>query len=126
MYGAERFQLDWQGLGFSETYISEPNLGNKFVIIPQFAVLTGPFCGRIIDIGFPALPDYPNSIGSSLHVRSTPHLLDYQNIASVRNIIPSPLGEDWRYWSLNFAQHWDSNLGVRRLLSLVNEVFSRV
>lgn len=125
MYGAECLQVDLKALGFDEVQIRAIDENTKYVILSQFEIQSGRFVGQIVDIGFLANPDYPNSVSSSLHVRSNPHLFDYQNEPSVRNIIQSPLGDEWRYWSLNFAEHWDVTLGARRLLSLVNEVFNR-
>ena len=124
MYGPERLQVDLKALGFeTETIRIDNNI--VYILISKFQIQSGRFAGRIVDIGFQATPDYPQSVSSAMHVRSQPHLFDCENIAGVRNIIQSALGEAWRYWSLAFSSNWDSSIGTRRLVSLVNEVFNR-
>lgn len=124
MYGAERLQDDLKALGFEKVHIVQGADSNNYVIILDFEISSGCFQGRVVDIGFLAPPDYPNSVASSINLRSNPHLFDYhQSLPNVRNIIQSQLGSEWRYWSYNFAQHWNGEIGTRRLMSLVQGVF---
>ena len=41
--------------------------------------------------------------------------------SGVRNVIPSPLGPDWRYWSHNFG--WTGERSTRELMAQVNRIF---
>jgi hypothetical protein len=97
--------------------------GQAFAIIKNYEVATGRFMGRIIDLGIPAPENYPLAVGASIQVKATPQLFDlHDTLQGVRNIIQSPLGNEWRYWSLNFGQ---GNHSTRRLLSQINGVFDR-
>jgi hypothetical protein len=55
-------------------------------------------------------------------VRAEPQLYELtDSIPNVRNIQPSALGGEWRYWSKNFG--WTDERSARRLMSQVNTVF---
>lgn len=95
--------------------------GHTFAVIDGYEVLCGRFQNRIIDLGFLAPTNYPDSIGAAMHVRATPQLFETHDTQKrVRNILQSQLGPDWRYWSRNFGPgpHKPS-----RLLAKVNAVF---
>lgn len=122
MYGPERLEQELRNLG----YVVEQKTaeGQSFAVIKDFEIPAGRFQGSVIELGIPAPPNYPQAVGASIHVKANPQLLDYKDtVPGVRNIIPSPLGADWRYWSLNFGQ---GDHTTRRLLSQINGVFSRV
>ena len=76
----------------------------------------------MIDLGLLATPDYPRTVGSSIHVRAAPQLFDYGSVPGVRNVIESGLGSEWRYWSHNFG--WTGERSTRRLISQVNTIFA--
>ena len=86
----------------------------------------GRFAGRVIELGLPAPPDYPRSVGASIHVRAEPQFLEYGKVHKVRNIIKSPLGPEWRYWSHNFNWTGERERSAARLLAQVNSIFDRV
>lgn len=109
-------------LGFSDVKLVRVGNGNVFAIIYGYQILLGKFTGRVIDLGIPATADFPRSIGSSIHIKANPQLFEkHDTIPGVRNIIDSPLGPDWRYWSKNFG--WADERSARRLISQINEVF---
>src|SRR5262249_51063991 len=67
-------------------------------------------------------PDYPRTVGSSIHVRAAPQLFEYGSVPGVRNVIESGLGLEWRYWSHNFG--WTGERSTRRLISQINTIFA--
>lgn len=120
-HGPDRLVHELNDLGYDTELISASD-GNQYVIFRCYRVLIGQFLGREIDLGILATQDFPNSVGSSIHVRSEPPLYDTnQSVPNVRNIQPSVLGTDWRYWSINF--NWRGGDSVRRLMSKINTVF---
>ncbi len=120
-YGPDRLYQDLQTLGFKVEKVT-PAAGGTFAVLPDYLVEVGKFAGRIIDLGIPATADFPRSVAAAIHVRGAPQLFDYADcVPNVRNIQPSPLGEDWRYWSKNF--NWTSERSARRLVSQINSIF---
>lgn len=123
MYGPARLLEELQELGYDAQLLRAGEL--DFVVISQYEVTHGRFTSRVIDLGLPATPDFPRSVGSSIHVRATPQLLEYENIQNVRNIIQSPLGAEWRYWSHNFNWAGERERSAARLMYQVNSIFDR-
>lgn len=123
-FGPERLLEELRALGFTAEQRTAG--GARFAVIPEFEVSCGRFVGRVIGLGIPAPSDFPVTVGSAIHVQSDPPLLDYRDTApGERNIVPSPLGADWRYWSHNF-QWRGQDRGARRLLSQIHGIFKRV
>lgn len=121
MHGPERFFHDLDALGLSHERVTTPD-GQSYAVFRSFEVPSGRFQGRIIDLALPAVISYPQAVASCIHVRSVPHLFDYgDTVAQVRNIIQSPLGEEWRYWSRAFV--WSSNHTPLDLFAQINTVF---
>jgi hypothetical protein len=123
IYGPPRLRDELEGLGFVAEPIRAGDL--DFVILRDFEIQVGRFTGRVIDLGLPATPDFPRSVGSSIHVRCNPQLLEYQNVPNVLNIIQSALGPEWRYWSFNFNWRGERDRSAARLLYHINAVFER-
>jgi hypothetical protein len=99
IYGIDRFLIDLSDLGYSAEKLAGTDNQN-YAVIRNFDIPVGRFQGQIIDLGFPVPNDYPRLIGTSIHIRSVPQLLEYTDtIPNVRNIITSALGSEWRYWS---------------------------
>lgn len=123
MFGPDRLLSDLQGMGYEVERVTDVH-GMVYVVIRDFEVSLGPFSGRIIDLALLPPPDYPRNVGSSVHVRAAPQLLECHNtIPGRRNILISPLGAEWRYWSRNFG--WGAGeKTTRRLISQINEVFA--
>jgi len=122
MYGPERLLTDLREMGYEVERVTDAG-GNAYAVIRGFVVPVGRFADRLIDLGLLAPPDYPRNIGSSIHVRATPQLLEYGSVPNVRNIIQSGLGPEWRYWSHNFG--WGTGeRSTRRLLSQINTIFA--
>lgn len=121
-YGSGRLQADLEGLGFEvELMIGADQ--HTYAVIRKYEIAIGRFAGRIIDLGILAPPDYPRSVGSAIHVRAQPQLLEKSDSApNVRNITDSGLGPEWRYWSKNFG--WDGERTTRRLISQINKIFN--
>lgn len=121
MYGAEQLLSDLLDQGFTAEII-DGNDGNKYAVIRRYEVELGRFAGRIIDLGILATADYPRSVASAIHVKTSPQLLEKTDtVANIRNIIDSSLGEEWRYWSHNF--NWTTERNTRRLISQINTIF---
>ena len=121
MYGIDRLLVDLCELGYEAVRMTAS--GQEFAVIPSFEVPLGRFRGRSLDLGLPAPPNFPQAVGASIHVRAEPQLFDYSDTKSgVRNIIASPLGPEWRYWSHSFG--WTGERTTRRLLSQVHTIFA--
>ena len=121
MFGPARLEQDLRDLGFEVEMMTAR--GQAFAVIRNYEVQAGRFQGRTIDLGLPAPPNFPQTVGSAIHVRAAPQFVDKQDTKpGVRNILDSPLGPEWRYWSLNFGQ---GDHSTRRLLSQINGVFAR-
>lgn len=122
MYGAPRLIHDLREIGHEAVEIVAPD-GSRFAAISRYAVSVGRFLGRVIDLGIPATPDFPKTVGSAIHVRATPQLFDFADtVPNVRNITQSALGVEWRYWSHNFQ--WQEERSARRLMSQINTIFA--
>lgn len=120
-FGATRLIEDLDQLGSEAELIELPD-SQKYVVIPEFIVESGKFMGRTIGLGILAPNDYPLTVAAAIQVKATPQLYETtDSLANVRNIQPSPLGTDWRYWSKSI------NLGdeksTRRLISVINRIF---
>jgi hypothetical protein len=124
LYGPERLLQETRQLGHRAELVSVEE-GLQFVVVSDFEVAFGRFNGRVIDLGLPATPDFPRSVGASIHVRADPQLLEYEHVPGVRNIIVSKLGSDWRYWSHNFQWAGERERSAGRLFAQVNKIFER-
>jgi hypothetical protein len=123
-YGPSRLTEDLQNLGYSINSISASN-GKDFVQIENYKVKTGRFEGRVIDLAIPAPNEYPRTVGPSIHIKSDPVLLDKQDtLHNKRNIIESPLGGQWRYWSFRF--NLNSENPTKDLMSQINGIFKNI
>jgi hypothetical protein len=121
LYGAPRMLADILALGYKADLVEATN-GKPFVVTPDYQIELGRFAGRKIALGLEATPDFPKTVASAIHVRAAPHLFDVGDcVPNVRNIQPSALGQDWRYWSKNFG--WSEERSARRLISQVNRIF---
>jgi hypothetical protein len=124
MFGLDRLIGDLQALGFEGVERMTGNAGTMFAVIRSYIVPAGQFLGRVIDLAIPVPADYPNSFGSSIHIRANPQLFECGSVANARNIKTSELGGGWRYWSKNFnGSRGTGDRDTRRLLSQINEVF---
>lgn len=120
-FGVERMVSDFRDLGHDAEAVVDQNQ-QPFAVIRNFTVELGRFANRVIDVGIPAPPDFPRAVGSSIHVRANPQLLEpSDNVPGVRNILQSPLGPEWRYWSKNFG--WSGERSTRTLISQINQIF---
>src|SRR6266542_2724962 len=113
LYGIDRFLQDLSDLGYpAEKMLDADNL--DYAVIRNFEVTVGRFQGQIIDLGIPIPNDYPRLVGTSIHIKAAPQLLEYTDtVANVRNIIASKLGQEWRYWSFRleaFPENTSQNL----------------
>lgn len=123
-YGTERLIEDLEALGYNVVPVVASD-GKKFVQIGNYEVKVGQFKGRVIDLAIPAPDQYPRSVGPSIHIKSDPMLLDNKDtIQGIRNIINSPLGEPWRYWSFRF--NLDSQDPTKDLMSQINGIFKNI
>lgn len=121
-FGVTRLITDLHELGFIGTEsFNDPN-GTPFGLIKDFEVGTGRFSGRRIDLAIPAPAEYGRLVGSAIHVRSTPHLLDKSDtVPGEKNIVDSSLGLDWRYWSHRFIYYPEET--TKHLMLQINGVF---
>ncbi len=124
MYGPERLITELCELGHAAELMAVN--GNSFAVIRDFEVPLGRFAGRTIDLGIPTTPDFPRSVGASIHVRCTPQLFEKTDtVPNVRNITDSGLGPEWRYWSHNFGWQGEMERSAARLMAKINGVFER-
>jgi hypothetical protein len=119
MYGPERLLRDLADLGYAVEQVIASEV--IYAVIPKFEIEFGRFQGRIIDLGISSTPDFPRTVASSIHVRANPQLYEkHDSIQNVRNIIDSPLGPDWRYWSRNFG--WTGEKTTQRLMAQIKGI----
>lgn len=119
-FGPQRLLDDLVALGYVAELVTAG--GHHFAVIRDYEVVLGKFIGRHIGLGLQATADFPLTVAAAIHVRSSPHLYDLcDSLSNVRNIQPSALGSEWRYWSHNFG--WGADKSARRLMSQVNKVF---
>lgn len=121
IFGIERLLQDLKEIGFAEAEpLSDPN-GTVYALLKNFEVPVGRFSGRVIDLAIPAPADYGRNVGSAIHVRSSPVLLDkHDSVPGVKNIVASALGPEWRYWSHRFVYHPEGT--TQRLMYQINSV----
>ncbi len=121
MYGLPRLLEELRALGYEVGELTATT-GEKFAVVSPFVVPGGRFTGRTIDLGLQGTADFPRTVASAIHVRAIPPLYDTaDSVPNVRNIQPSVLGPDWRYWSHNFG--WQAERSARRLVSQINGIF---
>jgi len=121
MYGLPRLIEELSALGYQVQEVTASG-GEKFAVISPFVVPGGRFAGRTIDLGLQGTADFPRTVASAIHVCAAPQLYDTgDSLPNVRNIQPSVLGAEWRYWSHNFG--WQGERSARRLLSQINGIF---
>ena len=124
VYGKERLFTDLQQMGYNVEKVNDAK-GIDYVIIRDYFITIGKFLGKVIDLAIPVPKDYPRVSGSSIHLKSNPHLLDKTDtIKGKRNIIDSPLGDDWRYWSFRFQVSPENP--SQDLLSQINGIFRSI
>lgn len=124
-YGIEAFKLDLEALSYTDLITKKGNDQVDFLVIPSFIVPIGRFEGRVIDLAIPVPGDYPRTVGASIHIKSNPQLLEKSDsLTSVRNIIDSSLGEEWRYWSFRFIPQIENT--AENLMHQINGVFKNI
>jgi hypothetical protein len=124
IFGPERLITDLGALGYAAEQ-RNLNGGGIFIVIACYEIAAGRFAGRKIDLSLQATPDFPRSVHSSIHVRAQPQLFEKTDtVPDVRNIVDSPLGPEWRYWSVNFGWNGQERT-ARRLMSQINTIFER-
>ena len=121
-FGVERLCEDLGVLGLKADLFEDPQK-NVFVIVQGISDRARPVRrAEVIDLGLLVPANYPQGVGSCIHVKAAPQLLDVADtVPNVRNITASSLGQEWRYWSKNFG--WNGERSTRRLMSQVNEIF---
>ena len=126
LYGIDRFLQDLTDSGFMiEKMVVADNI--DYAVIRNFEVPGGRFQGRIIDLGIPVPNDYPRLVGSSIHIKASPQLLEYtDSIPGVKNIIVSQLGQEWRYWSFAFKAEPEDTAKAQNLIFQINGIFQRI
>lgn len=129
-YGIDRLVAEIAALGHtnaSKAQVAQPGSTEvlNYAVIPDYEVQIGRFAGRVIELALPAPADFPRSVGASIHVRADPQLLEIENVPNVRNIITSPLGSEWRYWSHNFNWSGERDKSTARLFAQINGIFDR-
>jgi len=122
-YGINRLIEDLINLGFNEVIsIKDANNAN-YALISKFEIPAGSFSGKIIELAIPAPDQYPQMCGPSIHILASPILVPFGNVPGVRNVIQSPLGDSWQYWSYQFSINPVNPTAV--LISQINEIFKR-
>jgi len=122
--GKEKLFDDLIILGYQVEHISDSK-GNNYVVIKDFSIPIGQFAGRNIDLAIPVPNDYPRVVGPCIHIKATPQLLDNKDtIKGKRNIINSPLGNDWKYWSFRF--NLSPQNPTKDLISQIHGIFKNI
>lgn len=120
--GIDRLMEELETLNYSVSKAKDSN-GLDYAVISNFNIPAGSFAGRVIDLAIPAPADFPRSVGASMHLKSNPHLVEFKNIPQVRNVIQSPLGNAWQYWSYAFKVR--PNNSTNELITQINEIFRK-
>jgi hypothetical protein len=125
LFGVNRLMEDLRSLGYLDVqHIQDPN-GMFYALLPDFEIRVGRFVGQPVHLAIPAPPDYGRVVGSAIHLKSEPHLLEKSDsIPGVRNITDSALGLPWRYWSHRFQFYAEQT--TKHLLLQINGVFRYV
>lgn len=122
--GKERLFNDLKNLGYQVEFLID-NKGTNYVVIREFLIPMGQFEGRIIDLAIPVPNDYPRVAGPCIHIRAMPQLLDNKDtIKGKRNIINSPLGSEWKYWSFRFNVSQEN--ATKDLMVQINGIFKNI
>lgn len=125
VFGIERMVADLKSLGYSVDRRSVD--AHDFAVVHSFEVVSGRFERRMIQLGLPAPPNFPQSVGAAIHIAADPHLLDiHDTVPGVRNVIASSLGPEWRYWSYNLTWNPSEGRSTDRLIRQVHGIFDRV
>ncbi|HYW30164.1 MAG TPA: E2/UBC family protein [Gemmatimonas sp.] len=122
-FGAAHLHAELEELGYAVTMVEAAQ--QSFVVITAYVVPAGQFADRVIDLGLPAPPDFPNTVGAAIHVRATPQLHARGHVKDVRNVIDSPLGPEWCYWSHRIPWAGERAGAAARLLAHVASIFER-
>lgn len=120
--GIQRMVEDLVSLGYSNAISTKDSGGNDFAVIPEFEIPGGSFATRVIDLALPVPPNYPGSMGASIHIKANPHLVEFGHIPDKRNVIASALGSEWQYWSYNFSGVPQEN-ATQELLTKIYGIF---
>ena len=122
MIGIEKLVTDLKQL--NHDVISQLTVeGIDYVIIKDYVIPSGTFAERVIDLAIPAPADSPRSFPSSIQIKAAPHLTKLEHISGVRNVIASPLGIEWQYWSYQFRASTDNPSST--LIGQINAVFRK-
>jgi len=122
MSGAELLMHDMHVQGYDNVSVVTANTGATYVLLPRFEIPAGTFAGRVIDLAIPVPADYPRGGIASIQVRATPHLVS-KGHTGTRNVIDSPLGMDWQYWSYQFQLRPVNT--TLELMTQINGVFRK-
>ncbi len=123
-FGIARMLRELEAVGVEATATRRED--QDYAVIERYQIDGGRFAGRHIGLGIPAPPDYPNTVGASIHVRAAPQLHEKtDNVPNVRNIQDSALGAEWRYWSHQFPWPATVEQPIVRLLAQIASIFER-
>jgi len=123
-YGKERMINDLVSLGYRVVEHLPAN-NQDYVVIRDYEIEFGRFRGKVIDLGLLAPVDYPRTIGSCLQVKSTPHLLLKEDNAPGKiNVLDSPLGAAWKYWSFRLKIYPDDP--TKNIMAQINGIFRNI
>lgn len=124
-YGKERLFNDLVLLGYRLIEHVHLTNGQDYVVLRDFKIEHGIFKDSVIDLALLAPKEYPRTVGPSIQVKSNPHLLDKKDsVSGKRNIIDSPLGAEWRYWSFRFML--SPNDPTKDLMTQINGIFRNI
>lgn len=123
-YGITRVLDDLISLGYRVVeHLQAKN--QQYVVIRDYEIEFGRFAGRVIDLALLIPSDYPRTVGSSIQVKSSPHLLVRENnVPGKINILDSPIGPDWKYWSFRFKIVQDDP--TKNIMTQVNGIFRNI
>lgn len=121
MEAQARLETDLRAQGHTTEAVNVGGL--LFVLLRGFTVESGRHEGRVIDLGLQVVPSYPQNLSPAIHVKADP-ILRAKGSDGHFNVIDSPLGSDWQYWSFNMDSVWQGGRGPT-LTAIINEVMNR-
>lgn len=88
----------------------------------DYTVPLGRFVGQQIRLGFSVGDDFPMNPPSGPHI--SPHLLPLKNggVHPYGQVLPSPFGPEWQYWSRPFPGWAGTDRTVRTYLAHIRHL----
>jgi hypothetical protein len=116
LWGPAALQAGLRAAGYTPQQVNAPG-GGEFIVF-DYTIEVGPRAGQVVRVGLQATPDFPATPPGGPQVSPR---LGHPDGA----VHPSPLGEEWEYWSRP-AAHWAADRTVRGYLRHLRTLFARL